>query len=95
METTLHVDLFVCVRIIGSNFAVASGLPKSIDGCFELDKLQMEPAEVVEKENVVESKLFMKELTRFVSSFRRYAVIRKFLSVRNCSRCSTLRKICP
>jgi hypothetical protein len=38
---------FFC--IIGSNFAVASGLPKSIDGCSELDKLQIEPAEVVEK----------------------------------------------
>jgi len=61
LGTTLHVDLFVCERIIGSNFAVASGLPKSIDGCFELDRLQMEPAEVVEKEDVVESKLFMKE----------------------------------
>jgi len=49
------------VCIIGSNFAVASGLPKSIDGCFELYKLQIEPAEVVEKEDVVESKLFMRE----------------------------------
>jgi hypothetical protein len=47
--------------IIGSNFAVASGLPKSIEGCFELDKLQMEPAEVVAKENVVQFKLFMTE----------------------------------
>ena len=60
-RTTLHVDLFVCVCIIGSNFAVTSGLPKSIDGCFELDKLQMEPAEVVEKQDVVESQLFMRE----------------------------------
>jgi len=51
----------VCVCIIGSNFAVTSGLPKSIDGCFELDKLQMEPAEVVEKQDVVESQLFMRE----------------------------------
>ena len=51
----------MCVCIIGSNFAVASGLPKSIDGCFELYKLQIEPAEVVEKEDVVESKLFMRE----------------------------------
>lgn len=30
-------------------------------GCFELDKLQMEPAEVVVKEDAVESKLFMRE----------------------------------
>lgn len=61
LEQHFNVDLFVCVCIIGSNFAVASGLPKSIDGCFELDKLRMEPAQVVEKEDVVESKLFMRE----------------------------------
>ena len=50
----------VCAWIIGSNFAVASGLPTSMDGCFELDKLRMEPAEVIEKEDVFESKLFMR-----------------------------------